>query len=201
MRLSPIALSILFSSLVVPGIASAQSDAEAVTLPDKPVVGVAPADPVLSAEARMAKQLVQERRVIASAHGCPVAFTAEREGSLGLLQTKNPNPNPGMGLDLYFHSGQRLVEADITVYGWSKQLRMVPAANPPETSESFVLKGTNEEPIMQSLVWMKRLGVVNSAELTRVVFSDGSVWAQSGSMHCTVVPSKLVLVGASANLK
>jgi hypothetical protein len=201
MRLSSIVLSILFSSLVVPGIASAQSAAEAVTLPDKPVVAVAPADPVLSVEARMAKQLVQERRVIASTHGCPVAFTAEREGSLGLRQTKNPNQNPGMGLDLGFHSEQRVVEADITVYGWSKQLRMVPAANPPETSESFVLNGTNEAPIMRSLVWMKRLGVVNSVELTRVVFSDGGIWSQAGDMHCTVVPSKLVLVDASAGLK
>jgi hypothetical protein len=130
---------------------------------------------------------------------CPVVFNAEREGSLGLRATKNPNQNPGPGLDLSFHSGvRRVVEADITVYGWSKQLRMVPAAYPPETSESIVLNGTKDAPVMQSLVWMKRLGVVNSVELTRVVFSDGAAWAQSGHLHCTARPSKLVLVGASA---
>jgi hypothetical protein len=101
-------------------------------------------------------------------------------------------------VDLTFGAGvRRVVEADITVYGWSKQLRMVPAAYPPETSESIVLNGTNDAPVMQSLVWMKRLGVVNSVELTRVVFSDGAAWAQSGHLHCTVRPSKLVLVGAS----
>lgn len=186
MRLSRITLSILFSPCLV---ASAQSGTAATVQPQANVAK------------QLSDRLAQMQQSMPATHACPVAFNAEREGSLGLRQTKNPNPNPGMGLDLYFHSGQRLVEADITVYGWSKQLRMVPAANPPETSESFVLKGTNDAPIMQSLVWMKRLGVVNSVELTRVVFSDGGSWTQTGDMHCTVVPSKLVLVGASANLK
>jgi hypothetical protein len=185
MRLSPIFLSILLSPIVV---SSAQSGTAAAVQPKVDVTKQLSGRP-----AQMQQQSM------ASTHACPVAFKAEREGSLGLRETKNPGENPGPGLDLTFGADvRRVVEADITVYGWSKQLRMVPAANPPETSESFVLNGTNDAPVMQSLVWMKRLGVVNSVELTRVVFSDGAAWAQSGHLHCTARPSMMVLVGASA---
>lgn len=189
MRLSAVFLSILLSSALA---SFGQSVPQSAVQPQ--------AEAGKQVSVRFEQMQLQSMTV--AFHRCPIAFTADREGSLGLRETRNPNPNSGPGLDLGFGTGQRrIVEADITVYGWSNQLRMVPAAYPPETSESFVLKGTNDAPIMQSLVWMKRLGVVNLVELTRVVFSDGGTWTQSGDMHCTVVPSKLVLVGASAGSK
>lgn len=188
MRLSPVFLSILLSSVLA---SFGQS------VPQSAVQPQAEAGKQVSVRFEQ----MQLHSMTVAFHRCPIAFTAEREGSLGLRETRNPIPYSGPGLDLGFGTQRRIVEADITVYGWSNQLRMVPAAYPPETSESFVLKGTNDAPIMQSLVWMKRLGVVNSVELTRVLFSDGGTWTQSGDMHCTVVPSKLVLVGASAGSK
>lgn len=207
MRFSPVALTLLLTSAILPpGIAAQSTPDGAMPSAAQPSTNI-PADWTLSMEARMMRQLAQKRgQLLAAAHpsvsGCPIAFWAEREGSLGLRETRNANLNPRPGLDLSFGTGQReVVEADITVYGWSRELRIIPAAYPPQTSESFVLNGTNAAPLAQEIIWMKRLGVVNSVELTHIVFSDGTTWTHSGDLHCTVVPSKLVLVNGSAQLK
>ncbi len=207
MRFSPLTLTLLFASSMLPLRAAAQSTPDSARPPAVTPAGNIPADWTLSMEARLTRQLAQKRdRLLAASYpsnpACPIVFWAEREGRLGLRETKTPNPSPSPGLDLTFGAGQRqLIEADVTVYGWSRALRIIPAAYPAETSESFVLNSTNVVPLAQESIWMKRLGVVNSVELTHVVFSDGTAWTHSGNLHCTVMPSKLMLVNGSSQLK
>lgn len=137
---------------------------------------------------------------LAPQEACPVGFHVDRRGSFGLEAAKGPDTHRGPGLDLSFRSQKAIVEAVITVHGMDKGVHVVPAAGERGTdaTEIFDLKGTAEKPLEDLPVWMEQLGMVNWAELTRVVYADGTSWTPTGEQRCTATPSLMVLVDGTA---
>ena len=114
---------------------------------------------------------------------CPVGFSVERRSNPGLEVTKNPGAELRQALDVSLRTNERkIAEADITVHGMEFRPRIIGAsANDAEDApEEFILKGTTDEPLQLSSVRLQRLGTVSWAELTRLVFSDGTMWTPAG---------------------
>jgi len=194
MRMTPLALALLMASPAFAQTAM-QSGKNVTPQVNGPAQTITP-----DAQRRLQEQVAKARaKLQAESAACPVGFSANRRGSAGLEVTKPGDTHTGMGLDLGFHATVRaIVEADITVHGTplGAQALAVPMSAPQEAAEDFVLKGTADDPVKPSSIWMRQLSTVSWVELTRVVFADGGEWTPSGP-RCIVRPSMLVLVNSS----
>lgn len=203
MRLSPLVFSILLSAPFVANAQSAQTGAPTAPPSSSNAAQAVSPGAQWSTQQNAARLRAQLQAELPPRMACPVAFSAQREGAWGLLATERPNkPDArlGQGLDLSFRTpAHAIVEADIIVHGMTPQTRIipVPAGASEDAAEEFTLEGTADHPITLSSVWTKRLATVSWVELTRLVFSDGTTWTQTGDTHCISRPSMLVLVGGS----
>lgn len=200
MRLTPIAFVLLLASPLFAQGAPPQSGAE-VTVPAN-----AGAQSVLPDVQRLVQQSVKNMRAQMEAQiaACPVGFSVARRSNPGLEVASNSSATMRQVLDVSFRTNERkIVEADITVHGMVFRPRIIgaSASDAEDAPEEFILKGTADEPLQLSSVHLQRLGTASWAELTRLVFSDGTTWTPMGEMRCTARPSMLVLVNASTQSK
>lgn len=205
MRIAPPVLALLLASPILaqqaptPAPFQAAPSAATATVP-----AVLPEEQQLAVRERLAQMRAQtEAQINARLNACPVGFTVERRANAETALAKTPDGRLAQSLDFTFRGARAIVEADITVHGMTPRARMVerPLGEYDDDAEEFALKGTAAVPLTLSSVWLRQLGTVSWADLTRVVYSDGTVWTPQDKPHCTARPSMMVLVGSSTRLK
>ena len=111
------------------------------------------------------------------------------------------NSRHGQGLDLTFAKpDSQIVSADIVVRGYPPTAHVIPAtpSAPSEVSETFHLTAASGKPLLHSSIWTAHMTMVNSVELTRLVYADGTAWQPSAPRQCETSPSLFVLVNSAA---
>lgn len=121
----------------------------------------------------------------------------------------------GQGLDIAFfqrapriagapagtgQNASQIVSAEITVRGYPPTTRIIPATPslPGEVAETFHLTASAGAPLFRSSVWTEHMVIINSVELTRVTYANGTTWESSAPRQCAASPSLYVPVAASA---
>jgi hypothetical protein len=110
------------------------------------------------------------------------------------------NSRHGQGLDLTFAKpDSQIVSADIVVRGYPPTAHVIPAtpSAPSEVSETFHLTAASGKPLLHSSIWTAHMTMVNSVELTRLVYADGTAWQPSAPRQCETSPSLFVLVNSA----
>jgi hypothetical protein len=105
----------------------------------------------------------------------------------------------GQGLDLTFAKPEsQIVSADIVVHGYPPNAHVIPATPsvPNEVTETFHLTSAAGKPLLHSSIWTEHMIMVNSVELTRLVYADGATWQPSTPRQCEASPSLYVLVNS-----
>jgi hypothetical protein len=135
--------------------------------------------------------------------GCPVGLSATREVGGPLHAIDDPLVSGGRQVRINFAAGQAVLKADIIVHGMkspSAQQGLIltgPAANSQNNTESFQLVGSAASPLLHSTIATKRMTAISWLELTRLEFSDGTIWQRSGGSRCVVAPSLYVPVDSA----
>lgn len=133
---------------------------------------------------------------------CPVGLFAERRSETRMLSTGDSHrKGPGQGLHLTFsHRDQPQIESvEITVYGVTSKLRVLPAgmASSGEVSKTFQLQRVKgSEGLQHASIWMQSVGSLTRVELTSIAYADGTTWNESKSSRCQVIPSALMLISS-----
>ena len=141
--------------------------------------------------------------------GCPIAFSASRDGAL-IARAELPNVRPenaGVRVNVHFapESVGRIVEVSGSVYGITaaphlKRLNAdtIDNAGPRLRSQAFHLTGFH--PDSTTLDWnldVISVPVLQDVALSEIRFSNGIVWRESAAAHCRVNVSGLLRVGAA----
>jgi hypothetical protein len=135
-----------------------------------------------------------------TASGCPVSLSAERRSDMMMLRTGDSRlKNSAQGLRITFnHRDEPQIEsAEITVYGLTSKLRVLPAStsSSDEVSKTFELRRTKgSEGLQEASVWMHKVGSLTRVELISITYADGTTWRKSQSSQCQAVPSALLLI-------
>jgi len=129
---------------------------------------------------------------------CPVHLSADRHAGIVYREVDRKQIPNADGLVLHFTDTHNLkvVSADVTVYGYSGGVIAKPftASSTKEISEEFHLSGSAERPLVSQAIGTAKILSITTVELTRVTFSDGTVWERSAPGECRIAPSPFVLV-------
>ena len=129
---------------------------------------------------------------------CPVGLRVDRNANVIQREVDGKTIPTGKGATLHFMSPteRRVVEADITVHGYSGRVIAQPLTvnwnN--DVTETFHLSGSASDPLIEKKLWTAKIAGITWLELTRVVFSDGTSWHSSVPGECRIEPSLFVLV-------
>jgi hypothetical protein len=138
----------------------------------------------------------------ATGSGCPVGLSAERRSDTMMLRAGDSRlKDSAQGLHITFnHRDEPQIEsAEITVYGVTSKLRVLPAgiSSSDEVSKTFELQRTKgSEGLQEASVWMQKVGSLTRVELTSITYADGTTWRRSKSSQCRAVPSALLLISS-----
>jgi hypothetical protein len=125
----------------------------------------------------------------------------------GLVAVNRPGALSALGsqgvqvtFDKSLSSG--VLKVDLTVHGLSPRGRMIPTAlaaakDDSDSTETFQFSGSSDAPLLSSSVWTKQMSAVTWVELTRIEFTNGTVWQESATARCAAAPSLFVLVNSA----
>jgi len=146
---------------------------------------------------------VPAQQIIPS-EGCPIGFGAQVNGR-AIARTIEDQKKNGDGplLELTFErrDALKIVNASVTVHGLSASNRYLPVDKRPDenATQTFALRPENgAADLTNADVWLSKILSVSWVELTGMKYADGSAWHASPDAQCRAVPSKLLLVNATA---
>jgi hypothetical protein len=158
---------------------------------------------MLSASVCMSAQQTSSTKV-ATSEGCPIGFGAQINGR-AIAQTAADQKKNGSGplLEMTFsvRGAAKIVSANVTVHGLSSSDRYLPVDQHSDenAAQTFELdRASGAAGLTNAAVWLNKILFVNWAEVTELKYADGSVWHESSDSQCRAVPSKLLLVDATA---
>jgi len=132
--------------------------------------------------------------------GCPVGFSASRQGGLHAMtvdEAKKLGPGQGLHLTLAHPSQPDIQSIEVTVYATSLKPRalLLEDPSPDMISKTFTLeRQTGEASLTEADVWMNQVGSVRWANLIAVTFTNGVTWRPTGDLKCQAFPSNFLLV-------
>jgi hypothetical protein len=140
----------------------------------------------------------------ATSKGCPIGFGAQVNGR-AIAQTADDQKKNGNGplLEMMFsvRDTAKILSAGVTVHGLSSSNRYLPVDQHSDenAAQTFKLdRASGADGLTNAAVWLNKILFVNWAEVIELKFADGSVWHESSDSRCRTVPSKLLLVDATA---
>jgi hypothetical protein len=140
----------------------------------------------------------------AKSEGCPIGFNAKVDGR-AIARTVEDQKKNGDGPLLELTFGRRdalkIVSAIVTVHGLSSSNRYLPVdrRSDENATQTFELRPENGAADLTSAdVWLSKILSVSWVELTEMKYADGSAWHASPDLQCRAVPSKLLLINATA---
>jgi hypothetical protein len=128
--------------------------------------------------------------------GCPINFSVKREAGLVVRNAKDAKADgDGQGLQLNF--GRPVVEASLTVHGFSARSRMLPTDNAQgNASQTFHLTRRSDADGFSSYeIWTQKIVSISWVELTEVKYLDGTEWHPAKTLTCYAEPGLLLLTG------
>ncbi len=152
--------------------------------------------------------------LVLSGVGCPVAFSASREGAL-LARARTPFPGSNSGADpaalvnVHFAraSVAQIVEVQGSVYGATAAPHfqqtsdyVVDTAGPQARHQFFQLTGFG--PNAPALDWklsVRVVPVIQGVRFTQIRLSDGTVWHESEHSHCVARVGGLLPVSVTSS--
>jgi hypothetical protein len=148
---------------------------------------------------------ISAQQIIPSgSEGCPIGFSAQLNGR-AIARTVEDQKKNGDGplLELTFGrlDALKMLSASITVHGLSSSNRYLPVdkRSDADTTQTFELRPLNgAADLTNAEVWLNKILFVSWVELTEMKYSDGSAWHPSSGVQCRAVPSKFLLVDATA---
>jgi hypothetical protein len=133
------------------------------------------------------------------AGGCPVGFSVERRSAAEVVETKEAaekhRGRSALEVKLGGKGAAEIVSAEVTVYGHSAKLRVLPVGAAADASERFTISGAAAALLVRE-IRMHKVNTVSWVDLDKVEYADGSVWQASANARCKAVPSNFLLVGA-----
>jgi dipeptidyl aminopeptidase/acylaminoacyl peptidase len=136
--------------------------------------------------------------------GCPIGFSAQLNGR-AIARTVEDQKKNGDGPLLELTFGRRdslkMLSASITVHGLSSSNRYLPVnqRSDEKATQTFELRPVNgAADLTNAEVWLNKILFVSWVELTEMKYADGSAWHASSGVQCRAVPSKFLLVDATA---
>jgi hypothetical protein len=135
---------------------------------------------------------------------CPIGFVARIDGR-AIARTVEDEKKNGDGplLELSFkrRDAQKILSANVIVHGLYSSNRYLPVNKPSDENrtQAFQLDRNHAASgLTAAEVRVNQMLFVNWVEVTELKYSDGSAWHASSEGQCRAVPSKLLLIDATA---
>lgn len=135
---------------------------------------------------------------------CPIGFGAQIDGR-AIARTVEDEKKNGDGplLELTFkrRDAQKILSASVIVHGLYSSNRYLPVNEPSDENrtQAFQLDQNHAASgLTAAEVRVNQMLSVSWVEVTELKYSDGSAWHMSSEGQCRAVPSKLLLIDATA---
>lgn len=134
--------------------------------------------------------------------GCPIGFGVQINGravARTIEDVKKNGDGPQLNLTFRPEDARKILGATFVVHGVLSSPGYLPLDKHPEgnTSQTFELGGptglTDTE-----MVGLSKVIFVSWTELTEIRFANSTIWHTSPDAQCRAVPSRLMLVSATA---
>jgi hypothetical protein len=135
---------------------------------------------------------------------CPIGFGVQIDGRAVARTVEDEKKNgDGPLLELTFkrRDAQKILSANVIVHGLYSSNRYLPINKPSDENrmQTFQLdQNDGASGLTAAEVRVNQMLSVSWVEVTELKYSDGSAWHTSSEGQCRVVPSKLLLIGATA---
>jgi hypothetical protein len=135
---------------------------------------------------------------------CPIGFSAQVSGraiARSIDDQKKSDDGPLLELTFGRREAPKLMSASVTVHGLTSSNRylLVDNRSDENTTQTFDLgSGHGAAELANSEVRLNKILFVSWVEVTDLRYADGSTWHVSSEAQCRSVPSKLLLVDATA---
>lgn len=132
---------------------------------------------------------------------CPVRYSVQRNSPVEFRQATATIPGKvraqSVQLNINPEDLLKITNLEIVVHGFPDVARSTPVSDPDSgIAETFQLARDSEGHLATSLQ-TRGITTVQSVELTKIEFADGSVWRWSAESRCRVAPDLLVLIAGA----
>jgi hypothetical protein len=134
--------------------------------------------------------------------GCPVGFSASRQGGLQVMNASDAEkqgPAQGLHLMLSRLATPAIERIEVTVYAMSLKPVVMPAGQQADAAISKTFEFTRQagsESLNEADVWLHNSGALTRVDLNAITYADGTTWHATDDFKCRAIPSNLLLVGS-----